>query len=200
LFTDYLTIILLQSYNCTEEFELSKYLRKSLLLLLIIPLIIVLSYFRLLPTPLNELAALSGSVFLIFLVILLIVVVELGYAFIEVTSNSKLYKTYSEPNPLICHRIVKDGHDGAEYLIIGPEEEKFGHACRKQWQFVKTDIHSNWIVKDERGNDITNASLQSSNGIAIVIDIYGSEYLSDIEESDISSVYTSIDEGTKYYD
>jgi len=196
----YLIIIFLQEDTCAEGFELDKFLRNSLLIVLLIPFVFILSYYGIIPTPVTETAAVSFLMFVIFLVIIGIVLLGLYYAFVESMARSKAQKKYSDPDPTQCRRVVKDGIDGADYLISGPLKESFGQACRNNWQFEKTDKHSSWIVKDERGNDITNSPLESYDSIAMIVGTFGSEYFTGESESDIPSEYTSIEDGTEYYD
>jgi len=179
---------------------LDKFLRNSLLITLFIPFVFILSYFGILPRPVTETAAVSFLLFLVFLVVIGIVLLGLYYAFVESVARSKALKKYRDPDPTICQRVVKDGIDGAEYLISGTQEETFGHACKEHWQFVKTDKHSSWIIKDERGNDITNSALESYDSIAIIVGTFGSDYFTGESESDLPSEYTSIEDGTEYYD
>jgi hypothetical protein len=160
----------------------------------------ILSYVGILPTPVTESVAISFFVFLCFLVVMLIVVLGLYYAFTDSMAGSKMLKKYQERDPTICERVVKDGPDGADYLISGPAKETFGDACKKHWQFVRTDKRSSWIIKDERGNDITNSPLESYDGIAMIVGTYGAEYYTGESESDLPSDYTSIEDSTEYYD
>jgi hypothetical protein len=197
---DYSIIISLQSHNNTEVYELDKFLRNAILIVLLIPIVIILSYVGIIPTPATEFVAISFFVFLCFFVIILIVVLGLYYAFKDSMAGNKRLKKYQERDPTICERVVKDGPDGAEYLISGFEKVTFRNACREHWQFVKTRKSSSWIVKDERGNDITDSSLESFDGIAMIVGTYGAEYYTGESESDLPSDYTSIEDSTEYYD
>lgn len=160
----------------------------------------ILSYIGIFPTPVTESMASSFVIFLFFFVLILILVLGLYMCFTDSMKSNKKLKRYRERDPTICERVIKDGSDGPEYLISGPQEETFGQACKEQWQFLKTDKHSSWIIKDERGNDITNSPLGSYDSIAIIVGTYGSEYFTGEAESDLPSEYTSIEDGTEYFD
>ena len=160
----------------------------------------ILSYVGIIPVPSGETAAISYFVFACFLVSILIILLGLYTWFKESLIRTKILKRYRERDPAICTRVIKDGPSGAEYLISGSQKETFGNACREQWQFIKTDKKSNWIVKDERGNDITNDPLESYDSIATIMGTYDSELLAGEAEGDLPSKYTSIENGTEYFD
>ncbi len=197
---NYLIIIFLHVDNNPEEFELDRFLRNFLLILLIIPFGLILSFLEIIPSPANETEAISFLVFLFFMVFIGIVLLGAYYGFSEGMTGEKALKKYKDPDPSICQRVVKDGFDGEEYLISGPQDETFGYACKEQWQFPKTDKHSSWIIKDERGNDVTNSPLGSYDSIAIIVGTYGTEYFTGESESDLPSEFTSIEDGTEYFD
>jgi ABC-type multidrug transport system fused ATPase/permease subunit len=179
---------------------LSKIIRILILILGIILLGNLLILAGAILGPLEGIVASSLLVFIIFLTMIAMTLLGIFSAFIEFMVGNKQLKMYKEPDPSIFERVIRDGFDGAEYLVGGHREETFGHACQKNWQFTKTDRHTGWIIKDERGNDITNASLASYDGIAIIVSTYGEESMLEKPESDTSSDYTSIDEGVEYYD
>lgn len=119
-------------------------------------------------------------------------------------SNSKSYSQqplvgFKERNPSICKRVVKDGFEGKEIIISGKHETTFRDACLKNWDFRRTDKDSKWFIVDDSGNDITNLSLISYEGIGIMIAEYGqskkfNDFNNDAGES------TSIHDSVEYYD
>jgi hypothetical protein len=160
----------------------------------------ILFLFWIMLNPSETAIAASFIFFAISLALIGMVLLGIYSAFLESMKGNKQLKKYKERDPLVCERVVKDGYEGPDYLIRGSGEETFGHACQKQWQFVKTDRRAGWIIKDERGNDITGSSLESYDGIAVILKTAGKESISERPESDTSSDYTSIDEGVEYYD
>lgn len=168
---------------------MDKYLRNSLLIILIIPLAILLINFEIVP-----------MTFLVFFVVFGVVILGLFDVFRKSMSRYKLLDKYEEPDPSICKRVVKDGYDGKEYIIAGTPGETFGSACKNQWQFEKTARRSYWIIVDERGNDITNSTLLSYDSIAVLVDTYDREYMKTDSASSLASEFTSIDQGTEYFD
>ena len=100
-----------------------------------------------------------------------------------------------ESASLIFKRVIKDGIDGMEFIVSGDKETTFGQACKNHWQFESAKRDSGWFVKDTRGNDVTDMSLMSFDGICILVPEYGSEKKKDSDES-ISSIHDSV----TYYD
>jgi len=96
------------------------------------------------------------------------------------------------------NRAVRDGIDGPERLVVGSETTTFREACIASWQFQCTRRRSNWFVKDDRGNDITNTLLSAFDGIATLVPDYTSE--TDIGEPDESSEYSDLRDSVEYYD
>ncbi len=99
---------------------------------------------------------------------------------------------------LIFKRVIKDGFDGPEIIVMGEGKITFGQACRDNWQFKSVRENSGWFVKDERGNDVTNMSLDTIDSICILIPEYGSEKQK--KTSDEDSKYSSIQDTVEYYD
>ena len=110
--------------------------------------------------------------------------------------KARRYSKDSESS--IYKRVVKDGYDGREFIVSGDSETTFGQACKNQWQFESVGRNSGWYIKDKRGNDVTNMSLISFDGICILIPEYGSEKKT--EDRDKVSVSSSIHDSVEYYD
>lgn len=112
--------------------------------------------------------------------------------------NRQRQVRYKKSDSLIFKRVIRDGYDGPEFIVDGSENTTFSEACKDQWQFTSVNKKSNWFIKDERGNDITNAFLISYSGISILI----SEYESEKREKDFSKSheYSSIHDSVTYYD
>ncbi len=103
-----------------------------------------------------------------------------------------------ESASLIFKRVIKDGFDGAEFIVSGDSETTFGQACKDHWQFDSVSRNSGWFIKDERGNDVTDISLDTIDSICILIPEYGSEKQK--KASDEDSKYSSLHDSVEYYD
>ena len=105
---------------------------------------------------------------------------------------------YKDSDSSIYKRVIKEGPDGAEFIISGSKEETFAQACRANWQFESVNPNSKWYIKDARGNDVTDKSLETVDGIFTLIPDYETELQK--EEPDESDEYSSIHDGVTYYD
>ena len=105
---------------------------------------------------------------------------------------------YKKTESSIFKRVIKDGYDGKEFIVSGDSKTTFSQACKNQWQFESVSRNSGWYIKDERGNDVTNMSLISFDGICILIPEYGLE--KHTEDRDEASRYSSIQDSVEYYD
>ena len=161
-------------------------------MLLLIPIIYLLAFFGVLPSYTLIPVVFGGFVFII--VMIAFVVAQIGI-FSSFMSRSKHLKKYSDPDPSVYSRAVKDGADGPDYLIRGSETTTFREACLDNWQFKSVDRKSNWMVRDDRGNDVTDQSLSRFDGILIMEGEYWTE-----EPSNESDEYTSIHDSVEYYD
>ena len=122
----------------------------------------------------------------------------MGYKHRFIRKVGKRHGRYKDSDCLIFKRVIRDGYDGAEFIIEGDEKTTFGEACKEQWQFKSVNRNSNWFIKDERGNDVTDMLLILYSGIGILIHEYGSEKKE--MYSDKSDEYPSIHDSVKYYD
>ena len=107
-------------------------------------------------------------------------------------------RRYKESESSIFKRVIKDGPDGNEFIVSGDTETTFGQACKDCWQFESVSRNSSWYIKDERGNDVTDMPLTSSDGICILIKEYGSGKQK--KEHDKASESSSIHDSVEYYD
>jgi len=99
-------------------------------------------------------------------------------------------------DPSVCKRIIKDGYDGPEFIVMGDENITFGQACKDYWQFESVSRNSSWYIKDSRGNDVTDLSLISFDGICTLLPEYGTEK----KKKDSDESTTSIHDSVTYYD
>lgn len=86
--------------------------------------------------------------------------------YVQAEGGSSRYKAQ---DPSTCTRVIKDGHDGQEFIITGGREDTFAQVCRANWYFKSVKRKSKWFIKDEHGNDVNDKPLQSVDGICILI-------------------------------
>jgi hypothetical protein len=98
----------------------------------------------------------------------------------------------------LTKRVIKDGYDGPEFIVMGNGMITFRQACLDNWQFKSVREKSDWFIEDEHGNDVTNMSLDSIDGICTLIPEYGSQKQK--KASDEDSIYSSIQDSVTYYD
>ncbi len=131
--------------------------------------------------------------FIIIIVgVILVTVVSLIKDGIVQGSNSRS----RERDPSICKRVIKDGIDGMEFIVSGDKETTFGQACKNHWQFESVSRTSGWYIKDSRGNDVTDMSLFSFDGICTLFPEYGTEK----KKKDSDESFYSIHDSVTYYD
>ena len=136
----------------------------------------------------------STLFFIVLGMIILAIIVVAVRGGLPVGSRS----AYKDRDPSMRSRVIRDGPDGEEFIISDAKEETFGQACRKNWQFTSVNLKSKWFIKDAKGNDVTDRSLETIDGIFILIPEYGSEITK--EEPDESDDISSIHDSVTYYD
>ena len=131
--------------------------------------------------------------FMIFIIVGSIYLIGKGDMF-----HKGMGSRYKDPDPSMCRRIIREGPDGAEFIITGERDDTFAQACRKDWQFNSIKLHSKWYIRDEKGNDVTDMTLEQSEGIFMLIPELGSETAKDV--LDETDEYSSIHDSVEYYD
>ncbi len=126
--------------------------------------------------------------------IVTVLVIQFGI-FSRAISRLKYLNKYSKPNPRLYRRAVRDGIEGVEKLVTGFETTTFREACIDNWQFKSVDKKSNWMVRDDRNNDVTDKPLSCFDGILIIEGEYPT-----METSSESDEFTSIHDSVEYYD
>jgi len=134
-------------------------------------------------------------IFVLFCTTIVSVLVLQFGVFSRTISRSKYLNKYSKPNPRSYRRAVRDGIEGLEKLVTGSETTTYRKACLDNWQFKSVSRKSNWMVRDERGNDVTDELLSRSDGILIIEGEYPTQ-----ETSNESDEYSSIHDSVEYYD
>lgn len=102
-------------------------------------------------------------------------------------------------------RVVYDTMTRQEYIISGTHSQSFRSACKDDWVFRSMGANGDWIIQDERGNDISALSLSEYHGIAKLVSMEPtktpSSYYDAIDEnSDKSDEYSDMERGVTFYD
>ena len=105
-------------------------------------------------------------------------------------------------DPSVMQRVIMGGLIGQEVIVSGPPEMTYRDACLDDWQFKLIQRGSEWIIVDERRNDITNTPLASYHGIAKIVQIGASAVhkRSAYSEEETEQEESTTDYGVTYYD
>ncbi|MDF1538595.1 MAG: hypothetical protein P1Q69_06805 [Candidatus Thorarchaeota archaeon] len=139
-----------------------------------------------------------------FLVILYVLVT--GAVSVMVKGNTPTHLFVAKPrNPSLMQRVVFDEITRKEHIISGTPSQSFRSACKDDWVFRSMKASDGWIIKDERGNDISDTSLTDYQGIATLASTEpakssGSYYDKEEEETDRTEEYSDIERGVTFYD
>ncbi|RDE14463.1 MAG: hypothetical protein C4K49_07595 [Candidatus Thorarchaeota archaeon] len=68
----------------------------------------------------------------------------------------------------VVTRVVRNPLSGQECVVSGSSSTTFRQACLAKWPFKDVSAHGNWIILDDRGNDITNRPLTSCDCVAVI--------------------------------
>ncbi len=66
-------------------------------------------------------------------------------------------------------RTVKIAGENKDYFVRGKSDTSIKEALLDDWPFSEQDPDSNWYATDDKGNDVTNESLNSITGTMSVI-------------------------------
>ncbi|MFW9847881.1 MAG: hypothetical protein ACFFF4_02010 [Candidatus Thorarchaeota archaeon] len=141
--------------------------------------------------------------FIGFILILLNLTIKSGVSFSYRHPSPSSIQVQVKRDSTQISRVIINTITGEECIINGKPEWSYRMSLLADWPFKDIPKSGDWIVKDERGNDITNTPLIQYNSIASI------EYvIRDVVESGDSRVkedeqrddYTSIDQGVTYYD
>lgn len=71
------------------------------------------------------------------------------------------------------YRALLHKESGEEYLVNGSPKAIFRKVLLDDWPFKKIHKNESWIIRDERGNELTNKTLESCEGVATIELLYG---------------------------
>jgi len=108
-------------------------------------------------------------------------------------------------NPSFTQRVVFDTLTRHEYIISGTHSQSFRSACKDDWVFRSIGANDDWMIQDERGNDISALPLSEYHGIAKLVSteptkMHRSYYDAIEETSDKSDEYSDMERGVTFYD
>lgn len=138
----------------------------------------------------------------------LIVLIALvrGAASVMVKGNTPTHLFVAKArDPSLIQRVVYDEITRKEHIISGTASQSFRSACKANWVFRSMKSNDGWIIKDERGNDISETSLSEYHGIASLVSTEpartsDSYYDRDEEETDRTREYSDMERGVTFYD
>ncbi|MFO7837634.1 MAG: hypothetical protein R6V83_13410 [Candidatus Thorarchaeota archaeon] len=95
----------------------------------------------------------------------LVAVTLFSYANSRIGAADQRDRSFTEVDTSQLHRVVIDNLTGEEKVISGSQDVTFRSAAQKNWPFERIDKKSNWVIVDERGNDITDKKLSDYHEI-----------------------------------
>ncbi|MHA1857814.1 MAG: hypothetical protein ACTSUU_00035 [Candidatus Thorarchaeota archaeon] len=101
---------------------------------------------------------------------------------------------YEEVDTAEIRRVVTDRSSGKEVIVCGTADTTFRQAALDYWDF-DIDRDSDWLVEDDRGNDISDTPLGSYGGLAFLA-VRGMG----ASGTDRSPGSRGIDAGVEFYD
>lgn len=93
----------------------------------------------------------------------------------------------------ITTRVILDSSSGQECLVNGPASQTFREACIDDWPFDSIGKREPWIIRDDRGNDVSDLPLSEYNGIATISLPLGHQRSEPGEDEDMESSVTFYD-------
>ncbi|MDF1538594.1 MAG: hypothetical protein P1Q69_06800 [Candidatus Thorarchaeota archaeon] len=144
-----------------------------------------------------------------FIILLLNIATGTGVSFsyrAPSTPPKGIYLPQKKRNPSHIPRVVIDKSSSDEHIVSGHPTSTFRQLLRTEWPFTGVSKNAQWAIVDERGNDITDSTLESFHGIAelrVLGRTEATEYHTgepNESQDDESDRYTSIDQGVTYYD
>jgi len=169
---------------------------------------------------LDMMNALGQAAYILYLVtyplailgfILLLVNIATGtgmsFSYPSVPAKSRgSYAPQKKRNPSHIARVLVYRNGNEEHIVNGEPSSTFREVCLIDWPFSSISKSSQWDVVDERGNNISNSTLESYYGIAEIrvrgIVTTRGYHVGEPNgfHDDKSEEYTSIDQGVTYYD
>jgi hypothetical protein len=105
--------------------------------------------------------------------------------------------SYREADPKRIVRLVRNASTGKEVLVAGEGLCTFREACIASSGFALARMEGEWVIEDERGNDISLYPLSSYDGIAtLTTDAAAERYSESRDDSEESSLRDS----AEFYD
>ncbi|UCE11523.1 MAG: hypothetical protein JSW61_06215 [Candidatus Thorarchaeota archaeon] len=120
---------------------------------------------------------------------------------IESSLSSGFRHAHRSVDTSILRRFIIDPVSDEEAVVTGQSTTTFRQACLHDWPFSRIRARSEWIIKDNKGNDITHAELSTYDGTATIEGHYlSTQTQSYYEEDNSEDYYSTHDDAVKYYD
>jgi len=109
-------------------------------------------------------------------------------------------------NPSKLKRLIVDSHTSEEAIVSGSPKTTFRQAALSDWKFTTIDKDEDWVIEDERRNDITSSTLDSYDSIAYIVPEKhrsareGTTAPADYVDDDEEKRYSTIDSGVEFFD
>ncbi|MHA1960645.1 MAG: hypothetical protein ACW99U_10455 [Candidatus Thorarchaeota archaeon] len=120
---------------------------------------------------------------------------------IESSLRGGFRQSYRSVDSSLIRRFITDPVTDEEVIVTGPSTTTFRQACLQKWPFSRINPRGEWIIKDNKGNDITNETLSRYDGAAIIEAHYSSTQTSGYYDEDKSEDrYSTHSDAVEYYD
>jgi hypothetical protein len=93
-------------------------------------------------------------------------VILLSYANSRIGATDERAGGFTEVDTSRLHRVIVDSKTGKEKIITGHKDATFRSAAKQNWPFKGIDQGSDWMIVDDRGNEITDKKLSACDDIA----------------------------------
>ena len=101
----------------------------------------------------------------------------------------------------VVSRFIRDPISDEEVIVVGSPDTTFRQACLQDWPFDGIRARSDWIIKDDKGNDITDAPLSRYDGNATIEGQYSTTQTQSYYEEDKSEdSFSTHSDAVEYYD
>ena len=102
---------------------------------------------------------------LLSFLIVLFVVLERGPLRSRIYGPNRAFRMH---DPSVLVRAVYDRDSGEECLIRGKSGMTYREAVERHWTFTQIPRDSAWYLIDEAGNDVSDSTLDSYDGLVYV--------------------------------
>ena len=101
----------------------------------------------------------------VYLMLIATAAISLVLAIANILVTSKSYGVKVRGYEGVVHRVLKAPGHRNEYFIEGEPESIFREVVRDFWPFEDQDVNGSWKLVTTSGEDVTDSSLSSYEGI-----------------------------------